>query len=177
MRIRYCKILQNVRMDTEEDSWLTPLDDLSSFTKKNDQYAKTSMKQITHFLKAFRNALKPTTKPSSDWLIVESERPVRFTSKMKSYFRKLHLSKNNTDTDSLALQEWLDTLVTWMMDNEETVSVSVFCWLHCRQRRCWHCITQQRAGKHSCIFQTLPCNRCYICVNALLSLNHWSKDA
>ena len=110
-------------MDNEEDSWLTPLSDISSITNKTDKHTKTRLQQIAHLLLSFRNALKPPTEPSTDWLVLESERPVRFTSKMKSYFKKLHLSKNNKDTDSLALQEWLDTLVTWMMDNEETVSV------------------------------------------------------
>ena len=41
MRIRYCKILQSIKIDDEEDAWLTPLEDISVITKPSRPLALT----------------------------------------------------------------------------------------------------------------------------------------
>lgn len=135
MRVRYCKLLQKVRMDKEEDAWLAPLEDVSSLLTDRQPLRRTRWEQVKQFLQSLRAACQPGMQPSPEWLVWESERPVKFTSKMKGAFRKLHLAKNSTDADVVVLHQWLDLLVQWMMDNEESVSVGTVKELDCRQKR------------------------------------------
>lgn len=135
MRIRYCKILQNVKMEEEEDSWLTPLENISSITDSGKQ-SLTRTQQIRQYFGKIWKLLRPSmlSEPSADWLVLEAERPTKITTKMKNYFRKIHSTKNNPDENSIVLKEWLDTLVFWMSDSEETVAVEMMNYFHYRQK-------------------------------------------
>lgn len=122
MRIRYCKIIQNVRMNGEEDAWLTPLENVHSLDSSHEPMHPTRLQQIQHYCRKIWKILRSDEEPSSEWMVLEEEKPTRFTSKMKTYFKRIH-SSTNEDSDSMKLQKWMDTLVDWMMDSEETVSV------------------------------------------------------
>ena len=96
MRIRYCKILQSIKIDEEEDSWLTPLEDISVITKPSRPLALTRFQQIKKYFGLIWQLLHPSTPgPSYEWLVLESVRPQTITTRMKSYFRKINSSKNN----------------------------------------------------------------------------------
>lgn len=135
MRIRYCKILQNVKMEDEEDSWLTPLENIASITDSGKQ-SLTRTQQIRQYFGKIWKLLRPSmlTEPSPDWLVLEAERPTKITTKMKNYFKKLHSTKNNPDENSIVLKEWMDTLISWMSDSEETVAVEMMKCIDCRQK-------------------------------------------
>ena len=134
MRVRYCKILQSVRVNKEEDTWLTPLDSIHALGNDFNEYSSNRLLTYRkHSLSRFQKVQKyfvkiwyvlyPPTEPSSDWLFLESQQPVKITAKMKSCFRRYSAKNNHSDQDGLILQQWLDTLITWMNDNEEAVAV------------------------------------------------------
>ena len=135
MRIRYCKILQSIKIDDEEDAWLTPLEDISVVTKPSRPLALTRIQQIKKYFGMIWQLLHPSTPgPSYEWLVLESVRPQTITTRMKSYFRKINSSKNNKDDETAQLDDWLDILVNWMNDSEETVSVDFIMYFNCRQK-------------------------------------------
>lgn len=124
MRIRYCQILQKVNMEGQANSWLPPLIPVNDYANGETAIPRSRKELVDLFLRKLRSRrTRGQDDASPDLLILESQRPITKTEKIIESFKSLRAKPHNVESDDALLKSWLQQLVSWVSDSEETVAV------------------------------------------------------
>lgn len=124
MRIRYCQILQKVNMEGQANSWLPPLIPVNDYANGETAIPRSRKELVDLFLRKLRSRrTRGQDDASPDLLILESQRPITKTEKIIESFKSLRAKPHTVESDDALLKSWLQQLVSWVSDSEETVAV------------------------------------------------------
>ena len=124
MRIRYCQILQKVNMEGQANSWLPPLIPVNDYANGETAIPRSRKELVDLFLRKLRSRrTRGQDDASPDLLILESQRPITKTEKIIESFKSLRAKPHTVESDAALLKSWLQQLVSWVSDSEETVAV------------------------------------------------------
>ena len=126
MRIRYCQILQKVNMEGQANSWLPPLIPVNDYANAETAIPRSRKALADLFLRKLRSrgTRGQDDASSPDLLILESQRPITKTEKIVESFKSLRAKSHTVESDDQLLTSWLQQLVSWVSDSEETVAVA-----------------------------------------------------
>ena len=132
MRIRYCQILQKVNMEGQANSWLPPLIPENDYPNGETAIPRSRKELVDLLLRKLRSRRTRGQDDASspDLLILESQRPVTKTEKIIESFKSLRTKPLDLESDVALLKSWLQQLVSWVSDSEETVAVVLLPRLH-----------------------------------------------
>lgn len=132
MRIRYCQILQKVNIEGQANSWLPPLIPVNDYANGETAIPRSRKELVDLLLRKLRSRRTRGQDDASspDLLILESQRPVTKTEKIIESFKSLRTKPHDLESDDALLKSWLQQLVSWVSDSEETVAVVLLPRLH-----------------------------------------------
>ena len=111
-------------MEGQANSWLPPLIPVNDYANGETAIPHSRKELVDLFLRKLRSRrTRGQDDASPDLLILESQRPITKTEKIIESFKSLRAKPHTVESDDALLKSWLQQLVSWVSDSEETVAV------------------------------------------------------
>lgn len=111
-------------MEGQANSWLPPLIPVNDYANGETAIPCSRKELVDLFLRKLRSRrTRGQDDASPDLLILESQRPITKTEKIIESFKSLRAKPHTVESDDALLKSWLQQLVSWVSDSEETVAV------------------------------------------------------